>query len=478
MSDDGVYRGPTHDPSIGVALSGGGHRSALFGVGALFYLVSSNRAKSIRTIASVSGGSYTNARAQLLEGGIHNADSRRFIEHFRPFAAGTTRSSPVTEVLTLPAVLASLAIVVLIWQPVPFVTSPQLQAWSRWIALAVLVVLVLLVPRLGRLMARRTWDKLFDDVVANGRLGPDIERQLVPLSPGGRRTDLRYRRKSDRSDAAKATPTLAHHVYCTAELSYGRFLYMTNRLVFHPRLGHASPGEYSLRQAVDASAAIPLVFAPVKIRTEPFLTAPQDTPRFLLGVDGGIRDTLATEWFRPEPNSDRPPQVGDPRTEPEDVVLVVDGSAPIRDQRYLPRSTFAWARRTVPVVWWMKAHARSIRLGFSNWDRRNLERLRRDPTDGMIGLSIGDTPYWGNVSPDQHQELAKCSVDWRNIVRENGAVTARPRRLSDRQVHALMYHGYVMAYRAVTDADSGIAPSPSDGLVAYQAFCEMWALDD
>jgi predicted acylesterase/phospholipase RssA len=465
-------------PSIGVALSGGGHRSALFGVGALFYLVSSQRAGSIRTVASVSGGSYTNARTQLLEGGIQNADSRRFIEHFRPFVTGPTRASPVTEVVTVPAILGILAIVVIFWQPLPFVSSPPIQRWSRWIALAVLLLLVLLVPRLGRLMARRTWHKLFHDVVANGRLGRDIERELVPLSPGGRRTDLRYRSKSAMSDAAKATPTPTHHVYCTTELSYGRFVYMTNRLVFHPRLGRASPGEYSLRQAVDASTAIPLVFAPVKIRTEPFLSASQDTPKFVLCVDGGIRDTLATEWFRPEMHRGRTPRFDDPRTEPEDVVLVVDGSAPIRDQRYLPRSTFAWGRRNVPLFWWMKGHARSIRLAFSNWDRRNLQQLQQDPSDGMIGLSIGDTPYWGNVSPDQHRELAKCSVDWRKIVHENGAVTARPRRLTARRIHELMYHGYVMAYRAVTDADSGIAPSPSDRLVAYQAFCEMWALDD
>jgi hypothetical protein len=47
--------------SIGIALSGGGHRATLFGLGALLYLVDSGKNKEVTAISSVSGGSLTNA---------------------------------------------------------------------------------------------------------------------------------------------------------------------------------------------------------------------------------------------------------------------------------------------------------------------------------------------------------------------------------------------------------------------------------
>ncbi|MDQ3379561.1 MAG: hypothetical protein M3546_04465 [Actinomycetota bacterium] len=45
---------------IAVALSGGGHRAALFGLGVLLYLVDAKKNHEVTSIASVSGGSLTN----------------------------------------------------------------------------------------------------------------------------------------------------------------------------------------------------------------------------------------------------------------------------------------------------------------------------------------------------------------------------------------------------------------------------------
>lgn len=49
------------DNRLGVAISGGGHRSALFGLGALMYLVDAGKGRDLTSVASVSGGSLTNA---------------------------------------------------------------------------------------------------------------------------------------------------------------------------------------------------------------------------------------------------------------------------------------------------------------------------------------------------------------------------------------------------------------------------------
>jgi hypothetical protein len=45
---------------IGVALSGGGHRAALFALGVLWYPADAGKNRSVTSIASVSGGSLTN----------------------------------------------------------------------------------------------------------------------------------------------------------------------------------------------------------------------------------------------------------------------------------------------------------------------------------------------------------------------------------------------------------------------------------
>src|SRR5260370_41092166 len=46
--------------TIGLCLSGGGHRASLFSLGALLYLVDAGRNQDVRVISSVSGGSLTN----------------------------------------------------------------------------------------------------------------------------------------------------------------------------------------------------------------------------------------------------------------------------------------------------------------------------------------------------------------------------------------------------------------------------------
>lgn len=68
---------------IGVALSGGGHRAALFGLGVLLYLADAKKNAEVVSIASVSGGSLTNGFvAQSLDYRATSGDA--FREAARP----------------------------------------------------------------------------------------------------------------------------------------------------------------------------------------------------------------------------------------------------------------------------------------------------------------------------------------------------------------------------------------------------------
>jgi hypothetical protein len=62
--------------SLSVALSGGGHRASLFGLGVLLYLADVGRNNDVTSIASVSGGSITNG--YLAQRTLYNrSDDRR-----------------------------------------------------------------------------------------------------------------------------------------------------------------------------------------------------------------------------------------------------------------------------------------------------------------------------------------------------------------------------------------------------------------
>ena len=50
---------------VGVAISGGGHRAALFGLGSLMYLADAEKSREVVSIASASGGSITNGYVAL-----------------------------------------------------------------------------------------------------------------------------------------------------------------------------------------------------------------------------------------------------------------------------------------------------------------------------------------------------------------------------------------------------------------------------
>ena len=54
-----------NDERLGVALSGGGHRAAVFSLGALLYMVDARVSPNVTTISSVSGGSLLNGYLAL-----------------------------------------------------------------------------------------------------------------------------------------------------------------------------------------------------------------------------------------------------------------------------------------------------------------------------------------------------------------------------------------------------------------------------
>ena len=71
---------------LGLSLSGGGHRATVFSLGALLYLVDSGCNRRVQTIASVSGGSITNAFLATLRKPFHEQTPEEFDREVARFA--------------------------------------------------------------------------------------------------------------------------------------------------------------------------------------------------------------------------------------------------------------------------------------------------------------------------------------------------------------------------------------------------------
>lgn len=111
---------------IGVALSGGGHRAALFALGALRYLVDAGKGRELASVSSVSGGSITNG-AIAQRANLKTAQPEDFRLTVKQIASQITRRGTVFAwfVTRLYCALAILLVVLLI--AVPF--APALPCW-------------------------------------------------------------------------------------------------------------------------------------------------------------------------------------------------------------------------------------------------------------------------------------------------------------------------------------------------------------
>src|SRR2546430_3118977 len=104
---------------ISVAISGGGHRAAVFGLGALIYLADAGKNREVTSISSVSGGSLTNGHlAQTLD--YSDATSEQVaawaaVPASRFTRKGTLWAGPFTWLYLLFLLLLLGAVVVGIW---------------------------------------------------------------------------------------------------------------------------------------------------------------------------------------------------------------------------------------------------------------------------------------------------------------------------------------------------------------------------
>lgn len=284
--------------SLAVALSGGGHRACLFGLGALMYLADAGKGASIASVASVSGGSLANgAIAQSLDlttAGQGDLDPVAARVAGQITGRGTLFGSRITYVYIALLVLVSILVLGGPWLlplPVPL--------RALVFALGLLVVAWLAGLR-GRVC---TW--AFD------------------------RTLFRPQGSSTRLDSIRDG---VDHVFCATDLHAGEHVYFSKRFVCSYRFGNGVPGDIKLSTVVQASAAFPGAF-PVSwlpVSRHEFRGGAQPEAaktRRLALVDGGVYDNMADQWS--QALSDRVRRIPQPPTRFREAaqLVVVNSSA-------------------------------------------------------------------------------------------------------------------------------------------------------
>lgn len=254
--------------NLAVALSGGGHRACLFGLGALLYLVDAEKGPSIASIASVSGGSLANgAVAQSVDlTGLGKGEldevAARVAE--RITGKGTIFHNWVTNLyLLLLGLLTLLALTPL---------CPWLFSLSTTLRVVLFVAGVFVVG----------WVAGFRSRVCAAA----FDRALF---------------RSNGSSARLASICKSiDHVFCATDLHAGEHVYFSGDFVCSYRFGNGAPGDIKLSTVVQASAAFPGAFPPVwlPVGRHGFQGGQPEaaTERKMCLVDGGVYDNMADQW--------------------------------------------------------------------------------------------------------------------------------------------------------------------------------------
>lgn len=478
-----------------VALSGGGHRASLFGLGSLLYLADVGENSAVSSIASVSGGSLTNGHlAQTLDYRTASGDEVRAAS--LPFVQTLARRGTFLTAVApkvLPLVVGNLLAAVLAFSRWPVSGDYRIARLAVYLGAGAVISYV----SLGRSLLT-PWGHLYGTLLVPTALAALIAPFLLPGPSGLGWTLLRlassivlllvwievvlrlrgplclhtFRTSLFPEQRGKALlsgvgNTGLVHILCATELQTGDQIYFSPGFVYSYQLGAGTPGAFDLASAVQASASLPGAFPPQRQPTSMYGfnyelpdKPPADhralpPPPDLVLVDGGVYDNMGDEWAggydgRVEiwpglaAHCDRP-----------DRLIVVNASGGLRYRRlgkpWIPGMAEIQAASGDKDVLYDQTTAQRRRALIDRF------RLAEKTNKGLKGalVHISQSPYHlPTVSPTSEQtkrareRLDALSVpeeEWRQIARQSESVKTTLAALTDETAARLIWHGYVLA---------------------------------
>jgi predicted acylesterase/phospholipase RssA len=279
---------------LGIALSGGGVRAALFSLGVLVGVVELGQNHRVRQIASVSGGSLVNAAVAQsgdftqfgASGATERDNGRSFHGPSERIATMLARRgafvfswSTAVELIKLAARVftPSVSVGVVAYFVVAGILEDRDLSGVPWLWVAgVLIVITLMAV-----------------VNARGRL-----QELLFAARLAESAESRSMSKARLDELSKSG---TNHVLVATDLVSGNPVYFARDFVCCPAFGWGRPGNLRTATAVYCSSAFPGVFPARRIKRRNFDfqagRAVPPFPRWLKLSDGGIYNNLGTDWF-------------------------------------------------------------------------------------------------------------------------------------------------------------------------------------
>ena len=429
---------------IGVAISGGGYRASMWGLGALMYLVDAGAAKDVVSIASVSGGSITNGVVAQQVPDLRTCTPDGFDAAMTPFVGrvadvGLFPLAKPTRAYTLG--LAADTVLALAATVGGFVTLVRggWDAGTTWWAIVAAVLWAV------ALWAFEQRSRVADRALAR-----------TEFATAGRPTLL----------AEVDRPT--QHVFCATELQESHQLYLSPRFVYSWAHGTGTPGDLRLSTAVQASACFPGGFRPRRLRATRFGFVRREGEsgaalQWVVLTDGGVYDNMSEQWLATTSLRAPTPQQGVQPGPMVQTLLVVNASA-LKPPKALPDGgpwgevvdllatmdvmygqTTSVRRYDLVALWELRATAGKGQVGA-------LVNIGQDPLAAARGLARH--PSWAHTPAEQARvaraekavaALVDAGVDWAGLQEQNASVGTVLSALGQGVSLRLVYGGYVTA---------------------------------
>lgn len=329
--------------SLGLALSGGGHRATAFSLGVLLYLVDAGINAHITAISSVSGGSLLNSYVALLDKPFNQLTAAEFDERAAVLAqriSGNPRWWWAVISLTILGFASAVALIfsrsVSPYVPLTAFIAFMLPCawlgmrsggsvwgwWGTWIYFGLLMAILLLGLQLIVSHTGMGWLITSVGIVLLFILVGWIlsQRHIVTGLAFGKtmcpKTHHRPMSVTERCGSTRLEDIASEvrHILCATEMHAGQHAYFSHDLVYSRGFGVGRPGSLPVWTAVQSSANFPGGFPLRVLRTKRFafeLTDRRDVnwlsqfsydgtdppPKWMVLSDGGVFDNLADAWF-------------------------------------------------------------------------------------------------------------------------------------------------------------------------------------
>ena len=431
---------------VGVAISGGGHRATIWGLGTLLYLVDVGKHREVAAIASVSGGSITNGVV------AHEVDY--------PTVDEATFDRKVA-----PLVRHVADVGLFFWGPA---TNAYVLSLFAGVSIGLLGLVVGAVLLCLDGLSWRSGTTLLGAIVVLGLAARFFEQRSAVVDRALAQTHFSRDGQATRlGDVARSID----HVMCATELQSGEHLYLSPRFLYSYRVGQGRPEQLRLSTAVQASACLPGAFAPRRLSTASYGfsggVGGGASAQVVLLTDGGVYDNMADQWFDGLDARLRHaatlPAVG----RQVDEVVVVNGSSPVpwtelRRAHLVLLGELATLMRVNSVMYQVTTERRRFSL-VHDWDQA--QRARDEGASaGARGalVHIAQSPYTvadyyrrATAWPDR-AERARAVLDllgddpaarrrWEDITVASTRVPTVLRKLGRQTTIDLLEHAYTLS---------------------------------